>query len=423
MDEDPFSHFEPVASDPIPDQLSFPSEIVGPYTPVHFGPTSTASSSTSSAATAVISANTSAANHFDDEDFGDFDAATTATAAAPPLPMAAISPSSISAPISQQSGPSFSSSSSSYNIDLFAISPTSSSSTSSAAPFFFGSSSVTVGQLTPPLSPDQLEHLAGLLEPKALYEEAHLCLQRADAMRELEALNQAKRAAVDADDLVEAVRLKGDISRVSGEIARYSVESEGKWVAAATTGSNGETLEELVELVQMLNPELGAVYKKRFVEGAPVATHALRHRVKFALLAKRCIRLGTAISTTHTSLPASWLRLLTAVANTLSEAAKSVEAFSRLSAEDQKAVRASEKMRAFVDGAQAVAEAGVWVAASCLEALVHDELAGRVVRQCTSFCASTSAAQLVGNKEGVNSCGCCRHLCYILITFCISANF
>ena len=90
------------------------------------------------------------------------------------------------------------------------------------------------------------------------------------------------------------------------------------------------------------------------------------------------MQLAIAVRTSHAEYVTQWRQLLQTVKLCLKTSSQRISAFSQLSASDQAALSKEGKMNIFLRGLARIMEVGLWVAASCSEAMVEEELCNDV---------------------------------------------
>lgn len=95
--------------------------------------------------------------------------------------------------------------------------------------------------------------------------------------------------------------------------------------------------------------------------------------MRHAILAKRSSRMAVITCSSHPNHPKYWQRLLKAMFSKLQQASTvTKKAFAQLSSADQRAVLGTSKMSEYVCGLERLAEATLWVAATCSEAMLYE---------------------------------------------------
>jgi hypothetical protein len=165
-------------------------------------------------------------------------------------------------------------------------------------------------------------------------------------------------------------------------------EDEEVWQKLVRGGTQGEDLEEMVDLVRAIEPAIGSACYERFIAKQPTG-QGLAERIRGGVAAKRSVRLITALCTTHTLYPRYWRQLLDQVSTMLQQAAGAVDRYKALPQSDLPALRHSTKLQTLAIASARVAEVGLWVAATCLEVACADKAlavtAGKVAHQCTLY--------------------------------------
>jgi hypothetical protein len=234
----------------------------------------------------------------------------------------------------------------------------------------------------------ELEVLSVTLSEKFLYEEAYQCILNALYVREIYELTEEKKVAVERDDLVLAIKLKNKISNLNSKLV--SVEEEQKWYQMANYGGFthlGESIEQMADLARSFDASLGNRFARKYIDNIPDPFTPLPQRMRFYASAKRCIKIITALYTTHNSLITYWRDMLTLVEECVGTSETALEQFNRLEVIDQNILLATEKMKTFLEGALCIARVGLYVAASCMEGMLQEELAMSVAAKITGFLA------------------------------------
>ena len=92
-----------------------------------------------------------------------------------------------------------------------------------------------------------------------------------------------------------------------------------------------------------------------------------------------------AVGTTHTNHPQYWILILNHISSTLQNTMNILEAFNRLIESDKESVLSCQKMKTFIMGSFVIAELGIYVSTSCLETMVHQNVAEKLILQCQLF--------------------------------------
>ena len=247
-----------------------------------------------------------------------------------------------------------------------------------------------------PLTISTLEQLAVTLTSRDYYEEAYCCLQKASLLKTTDRLNEDKMVAIDADDLEAAVTIKKKLVTLKASLAALGDES--RWTAAAASKRPGESLADLVDLVCAIDPSKRDWAQQLLLLIPPMSSKRVQGQVQDiedlvakALSVKRSLRMAIAVSTTHTKHSQYWLLLLNHVSSAVQNTSNIMDAYNRLSGADKESVLACERMKIFIAGSLKIAELGVWVSASCVECVVHEAVAERVVVQCHAFVRAAAA--------------------------------
>ena len=223
-----------------------------------------------------------------------------------------------------------------------------------------------------PLTLAEAESLLSSLIAKRLYEEAYACLKQVQLLRQVSSWTEEKTIAVQNDDLERAIELKSLAAAATAKMANTSEES--LWTNAAKSNFSAETIEDAVSLVEALHPQSGAKCRRLFVEFAPQDEDSipLEQRLQFFMRAKRSMRVITALYTTHKDHVKCWRQLMSSISSSLTLAVPLLEKFDLLSEADQEVVRSQDKMQNFMRGTAKLAEAGLWLCASCVEGMVEE---------------------------------------------------
>jgi hypothetical protein len=96
-----------------------------------------------------------------------------------------------------------------------------------------------------------------------------------------------------------------------------------------------------------------------------------------SLLATRSLRIIIAICTTHSKYPQYWLQLLNHISSTVQNCTNILEEFKRLDKKDKDILSKNSNLKSFIDGSFQIAELSVWIFASCIETMCHEDLAKR----------------------------------------------
>ena len=247
-----------------------------------------------------------------------------------------------------------------------------------------------------PLSISTLESLAATLIGRDYYEEAYCCLQKASLLKSIDRLNEEKTVAIDADDLEAAVSIKKKLIAQKASLA--GLGDDFRWTAAAASQRPGESIADIVDLVCAIDPNKRDWAQQLLKLLPPMSSKRIQGQVQDiedlvakALSVKRSLRMAIALSTTHTKHSHYWLLLLNHVSSAVQNTSNIMDAFNRLSGADKESVLACERMKIFIAGSLQIAELGVWVSASCVECVVHEAVAERVVVQCHAFVKAAAA--------------------------------
>ena len=270
-----------------------------------------------------------------------------------------------------------------------------------------------------PFTVSELELLSLKLSEKRRYEDAYGATRQALLLRTMNEMLEQKQAALESDDLELAMKLKRDVHRLAAQLE--GAAQEEAWEQAARTGRNGETLQETADLVACVDETLGDKFRRRYLGGTvPSDSAPIDMRMRFYIAARRSARLAVAISSTHPQHPQYWAQLLRCVLEQIKEATMVLANFRTLRSSDRSAVRSHPRMQAYGRALAAVAEVGLSVAASCLEAMVHEKRAGEIFSSCADILAQCHDLWGIDSKvrlghiycvSGVSvlicCCGCC----------------
>jgi len=216
----------------------------------------------------------------------------------------------------------------------------------------------------------ELEQLAVGLQAKNQFEAGYAAAVQMTYRRRMQELAEEKNRAIEEDDLEKALELKKATNALQGSLV--SVEEEKKW-SSALSGPDGESLAEMVELIETaFSRTLGKGCKCLFILRSPCTD--LADELRFSCLGKRCIRLIITVHTTHAALLPAWSKMAAVITDMLHKAlSNQIQTFKRLCAADKAEVKSSQRMKVFVTGIAAIAETGLHVAASLLNTLSATE--------------------------------------------------
>ena len=244
---------------------------------------------------------------------------------------------------------------------------------------------------------DKMELLVSALSGKNFFDEAFCCVQKVSLLKSIDQLNREKLAAIDADDLEAAVTIKKKLIALKSSPAL--LEDESTWAAVASSSKQGESLSDLVELLQAVDPSKGPWGRDLLLSLQGSSSECnIAERISKALSVKRSLRMAIAVGTTHSKFAQYWLLLLNHVSSAVQNTSNIIDAFNRLKVADREAVLSCEKMKIFIAGSLQIAELGLWVSASCLESNEHEIVAQRVVAQCHIFAQAAEAIWSSGAK-------------------------
>jgi hypothetical protein len=252
-----------------------------------------------------------------------------------------------------------------------------------------------------PLKHDVLESYTVALMKKALYEHAYNCNEQAKLARSIRELNLRKAEAVENDDLETAVVLKKDIAVL--QLKLQSVEEEVVWEDEAGSSRRGESLQETADLLSAIDAGLANKFRKKFLGAVPPASAPLDAQLVFQITARRYARMALAISSTHAEYPRQWLLVLQIVVAKVKEGNDIIAQFKKLSTADKNSLISHLKMSEYALGLVAVSEIGMWVSASCTEAMVHEEIAAEVYQVCVDMLAEVDVLWGMGSRVRTSS--------------------
>mmetsp|Transcript_15731 Transcript_15731/g.26376 ORF Transcript_15731/g.26376 Transcript_15731/m.26376 type:complete len:230 (-) Transcript_15731:113-802(-) len=105
-------------------------------------------------------------------------------------------------------------------------------------------------------------------------------------------------------------------------------------------------------------------------------------RLRHCIIAKRSARMILSLCSTHSHYPQQWLKMLQVVANRVKEGNNMIYRFDQLSKADQMGIRTDLKISEYSRGLVSIAEVGIWIATSCIEAFAHEQIAMNVLASC-----------------------------------------
>ena len=126
-----------------------------------------------------------------------------------------------------------------------------------------------------------------------------------------------------------------------------------------------------------------------------------------------------AVRTTHNTHLQHWLLLFNHVSSAKQNASNIMDAFNRLKKGDKDSVLTCERMKTFITGSLKLAELGVWVCASCVEAVVHEAVSVRVLTQCQLFVKAASS--IWDMKDKVLACTVVNFSVLFIIVLCMKS--
>ena len=252
-----------------------------------------------------------------------------------------------------------------------------------------------------PLSLSDLEALAVALARSCHYEYAFNCIHQRDKLRALTQLSELKLVAVERDDLVTATRLKGDIDQLTAKL--FSGEEEAKWVVLSK--ERGETLDDAAAAVSAIDPALGDRFRSKFMSedsaanvGSSAPSVVVKQLRLFAIARRYCKMIHLSRSIPHRHCPQDWLQVLRVVSTKVVEGLGCIARYAVFNDSDREHLKHAPKLITYGRSLIAVAEVGLWVAASCLEAMCHDQLAAEVFQQCRDVLVKVGEAWDLSSK-------------------------
>jgi len=106
----------------------------------------------------------------------------------------------------------------------------------------------------------------------------------------------------------------------------------------------------------------------------------------------------------HRHCPQDWLQVLRVVSTKVVEGLGCIARYSEFNDSDREHLKHAPKLITYGRSLIAVAEVGLWVAASCLEAMCHDQLAAEVFQQCRDVLVKVGGAWDLSSKFVGYSC-------------------
>lgn len=228
-----------------------------------------------------------------------------------------------------------------------------------------------------------LERLAVTLSVKCLYNESYACILQANTLRSIEEMNESKKKAVENDDLELALKLKKDIQDKSKYLA--SASDEHSWITAMASGIKGEKLQSLCELVQAFNPSIALKFRNKYLDNIPKSNAPMEERMQFYASALRSIRIITAIYTSHSDHPKMWKESLEYISSYISSSINIFTKFQSLDIDDRAKVLKHDHVDNYLKGIISMAEVGLWISATCLEAFIDDEYISTTINQISNL--------------------------------------
>ena len=171
-----------------------------------------------------------------------------------------------------------------------------------------------------------------------------------------------------------------------------TADDEEHWKTLLHSGKQGEDIEDMIDLINAIDPDVGNACHQQYII-KPTMNDSLAEEVQIkvrqAVAAKRAIRVTIALCTTHTQHVQYWQLLLAQISSMIQKAAGVLDRFKSLSSSDQTVAANSEQLKIFALSAVRIAEVGLWVAATCLEAASIDTIlattADKIAHQCSVF--------------------------------------
>jgi hypothetical protein len=224
------------------------------------------------------------------------------------------------------------------------------------------------------MSAERLESLSEVLLLMSQYEEALACHEQFTRQQLIASLNSKKQEAVDNDELEVALSLKKAVAEQKETLS--SVDIEKGWLRLVLEDDVGDSLEEIVEVIDGVSEVMGDKCRERFLNSLPRTSPVTAEALKFYVKAKRSTRLIMILLTTHTNYPTYWSKILKHVMSEFQDTAEvKLQDFLQLSEQDRHAVLASDSMQQYIRGLVKLGEVGMCVASSCVEAMVKEPLA------------------------------------------------
>ena len=168
-------------------------------------------------------------------------------------------------------------------------------------------------------------------------------------------------------------------------------DDEERWKSLLHSGKLGEDIEDMIDLIKAIDPHVGNACHQQYIINPTIDNdyEGIQIKVRQAVAAKRAIRVVIALCTTHTQHVQYWQLLLVQVSSMIQKAAGVLDRFKALSSSDQTVAVNSQQLKIFALSSIRIAEVGLWVAATCLEAASMDTnlatTADKIAHQCSVF--------------------------------------
>jgi len=246
------------------------------------------------------------------------------------------------------------------------------------------------------LSYQTLETITATLIKKCQFEHAYNCNEQTKIARSIKELTDRKVQAVEEDDLETAMMLKKDINLLQLKI--QGVDQEAIWEEEAASNRRGDSLQETADLLGAVDDVMANKFKKRFLGSVPPSTAPLDTQLSFQITARRYARMILSTCSTHSEYPRQWLLVLQIAVAKVKEGNDIITQFRQLSAADQTVLISHLKMSEYALGLVAISEIGLWVSASCIEAMVHEKIALEVFSVCQDLLVEVDMLWGMGSR-------------------------
>jgi hypothetical protein len=247
-----------------------------------------------------------------------------------------------------------------------------------------------------PLPHTVLESLTATLTKKCLYEHAYNCNEQAKLARSIRELSDRKTRAVEEDDLETAMILKKDINVLQLKV--QGVDQEAYWEEVAASNRRGESLQETADLLGAVDEIMAGKFKRKFLSAVPPSSAPLDTQLLFQITARRYARMILATCSTHSEYPRQWLLVLQIAVAKVKEGNDIIARFKKLSVADRNSLISHLKMSEYALGLVAISEIGMWVSASCIEAMVHEKIAAEVYSVCQDLLGEVDMLWGMGSR-------------------------